>query len=136
MHLATNIAAFGIVVCSGLGFAAGQGSSTFRFAFTEKPGQYGVGLKVVEQYDHSRTFQLEGGSSEKSAGPGSLRPLQTLAREAKAETNWRLRDDLETSVANLMESFDPAQAAAFFCKTDSVRYDAFSGRRRRALERE
>jgi dienelactone hydrolase len=78
VHLATNIAAFGIVVCSGLGFAAGQGSSTFRFSFTEKPGQYGVGLKVVEQYDHSRTFQLEGGSSEKSADPGSPRPLQTL----------------------------------------------------------
>ena len=35
---------------------AGQGGSTFRFALTEKPGQYGVGLRVVEQYDHSRTF--------------------------------------------------------------------------------
>jgi dienelactone hydrolase len=78
VHFATSIAAFGIVVYSGLGIAAGQGSATFRFAFTEKPGQYGVGLRVVEQYDRSRTFILEGESSEKPAGARSLRPLQTL----------------------------------------------------------
>ena len=28
-----------------------------RFHFTEKPGPYAVGLKVVEQYDFSRTFR-------------------------------------------------------------------------------
>jgi dienelactone hydrolase len=78
VHLATSIAAFEIFWCSCLGFAAGQGSSAFRFAFTESPGPHGVGLRVVEQYDHSRTFQREGGSSEKSADAGSPRPLQTL----------------------------------------------------------
>ena len=89
MHLATNIAAFGIIVCSGLGLAAGQGSSAFRFVFTEEPGQYGVGLRVVEQYDHSRTFQLEGGSSDKSASVGSPRPLQTLVWYPAPRSNNR-----------------------------------------------
>jgi hypothetical protein len=27
------------------------------FPFTEKPGPHAVGLKVVEQYDYSRTFR-------------------------------------------------------------------------------
>jgi len=89
VHLATSIAAFGIIVCSGLGLAAGQGSSTFRFVFTEEPGQYGVGLRVVEQYDHSRTFQLEGGSSDKSASVGSPRPLQTLVWYPAPRSNNR-----------------------------------------------
>jgi pimeloyl-ACP methyl ester carboxylesterase len=89
VHLATRIAAFGIVVCSGLGIGAGQGSSTFRFVFTEKPGQYGVGLRVVEQYDRSRTVQLEGGSSEESASAGSPRPLQTLVWYPAPSSNNR-----------------------------------------------
>lgn len=45
------------------GFARSQA----LFRFTEQPGTYAVGLKVVEQYDNSRTFDGE-----------RARPLQTL----------------------------------------------------------
>ncbi len=34
--------------------ATAQGVPNFQFRFTEKPGPYSVGLKVLEQYDRSR----------------------------------------------------------------------------------
>ena len=45
--------------------------TAFQFQFTETPGPYAVGLKVIEQYDRTRSFQNEKAQS----GP---RPLQTL----------------------------------------------------------
>ena len=33
--------------------------SQFQFQFSEKPGRYAVGFKVVEQYDRSRNFQTD-----------------------------------------------------------------------------
>lgn len=41
------------------------------FHFVQKPGLYGVGLKIVEHYDRSRVYQHE-------EGVESSRPLQTL----------------------------------------------------------
>lgn len=52
--------------------AVAQASS---FRFLEKPGPYPVGLKVVNQYDHTRTFPSSHGKSSTRMGP---RPLQTL----------------------------------------------------------
>lgn len=55
-----------------------QAASTFQFKFTELPGVYAVGFKVVDQYDRARSFRLEGaapGNPETAVGP---RPLQTL----------------------------------------------------------
>ena len=40
-------------VCHGSVFAASQ---TSPFKFLQKPGPYPVGLKVVDQYDRSRTY--------------------------------------------------------------------------------
>jgi hypothetical protein len=93
-----------------------QGSSTFRFAFTEKPGQYGVGLKVVEQYDHSRTFQLEGGSSETSAGPGRPQPLQTLVWYPAPSSGNRTMTfgDYETLIKTEVSCSFRARWMAFF----------------------
>jgi pimeloyl-ACP methyl ester carboxylesterase len=55
-----------------------QAVSTFQFKFTEFPGAYSVGLKVVDQYDRSRGFHVEGGTSASPETAESPRPLQTL----------------------------------------------------------
>ncbi len=51
-------------------------AQTNPFQFLDSPGPYPVGLKVVDQYDHSRTFPcaLEGKPGQKDCA----RPLQTL----------------------------------------------------------
>ncbi len=48
------------------------------FQFTEKPGPHGVGLKVVEQYDHSRTYRRLTDALGKPYQGERARPLQTL----------------------------------------------------------
>jgi dienelactone hydrolase len=78
VHIAVRCTASFILLCSALNGATAQPDSAFRFRFSEKPGPYGVGLKVVEQYDRSRSFQVE---SDPSSGPTVAegpRPLQTL----------------------------------------------------------
>jgi tetratricopeptide (TPR) repeat protein len=48
------------------------------FHFEPKPGPYGVGLKVVEQYDHSRVFRSATDALGKPYVGERDRPLQTL----------------------------------------------------------
>jgi pimeloyl-ACP methyl ester carboxylesterase len=48
------------------------------FRFTEKPGMYAVGLKVVEQYDFSRTYRPKVNAEGKPTVGARARPLQTL----------------------------------------------------------
>jgi pimeloyl-ACP methyl ester carboxylesterase len=62
-----------------LGTAAcnAQAAPAFQFRFTEKPGPYAVGLKVVDQYDRSRVFQNASEDPAKPASEGP-RPLQIL----------------------------------------------------------
>lgn len=53
-------------------------SAATAFQFLGAPGRYPVGLKVVDQYDHSRTFPGSfDGTAERSQHEGS-RPVQTL----------------------------------------------------------
>lgn len=56
--------------------ARSQGAN--RFHFTERPGAYAVGLKVVEQYDPSRTWGPKVDSLGKQRQDNLERPLQTL----------------------------------------------------------
>lgn len=49
-----------------------------RFRFTEKPGPNAVGLKVVEQYDFSRTYRSLTDELGKPYQRERARPLQTL----------------------------------------------------------
>ena len=49
-----------------------------RFHFTEKPGPHAVGLKVVEQYDFSRTYRSLTDELGKPYQGDRARPLQTL----------------------------------------------------------
>jgi hypothetical protein len=48
------------------------------FHFTEKPGPYAVGLKVVDQYDFSRTYRPKIDAEGKPTRGERARPLQTL----------------------------------------------------------
>jgi tetratricopeptide (TPR) repeat protein len=48
------------------------------FHFEPKPGPYGVGLKVVEQYDHSRVYRSANDALGKPYVGERDRPLQTL----------------------------------------------------------
>jgi pimeloyl-ACP methyl ester carboxylesterase len=58
--------------------ATAQEVPNFQFRFTEKPGPYTVGLKVIEQYDRSRVFHSTSDVTGKSATLDGFRPLQTL----------------------------------------------------------
>jgi hypothetical protein len=48
------------------------------FQFTEKAGLYAVGLKIVEQYDYSRSYGYSTDDLGKPYGGERARPLQTL----------------------------------------------------------
>jgi pimeloyl-ACP methyl ester carboxylesterase len=58
------------------GVARSQETSSFQFSFDQPFGKYAVGLRVVEQYDRSRSFSADPAGRSDSTGPG--RPLQTL----------------------------------------------------------
>ena len=58
--------------------ATAQEVPNFQFRFTEKPGPYSVGHKVIEQYDRSRVFHSTIDGTGKSATVDGFRPLQTL----------------------------------------------------------
>jgi pimeloyl-ACP methyl ester carboxylesterase len=53
-------------------------AQTSSFRFLEKPGLYPVGLKVVNQYDHSRSFPSAPRVPGKPPIKDGARPLQTL----------------------------------------------------------
>jgi dienelactone hydrolase len=78
MHITIRCAAAFALLCSTAHVAIAQADSAFQFRFTEKPGPYGVGLKVVEQYDRSRNFQVDSESPGGPPAPAGPRPLQTL----------------------------------------------------------
>lgn len=69
---------FAILILGSFGLAHGQNAPGFQFHFSDEPGPYVVGLKVVEQYDPSRTFQIQSGSPQNRLAGKSARPIQTL----------------------------------------------------------
>jgi pimeloyl-ACP methyl ester carboxylesterase len=68
-------AVLALCICSGSVFAVSQTSS---FQFLQKPGPYPVGLKVVDQYDRSRTYPESPKDRSNSSVGENARPLQTL----------------------------------------------------------
>jgi pimeloyl-ACP methyl ester carboxylesterase len=54
------------------------GQTTASFQFTEKPGPHAVGLRVIEQFDYSRTYRAETDNLGKPYTGERARPLQTL----------------------------------------------------------
>ena len=69
------IACFSLCICFGSVFAVSQTSS---FQFLQKPGPHPVGLKVVDQYDHSRAYPASSKTLSKSPVGDNARSLQTL----------------------------------------------------------
>ena len=66
-----------------------------RFQFTEKPGAYAVGLKIVHQYDYSRTWHSAVDELGQPFSGERARPLQTLIwypAEKTAGSTMTLRD--------------------------------------------
>ena len=58
-------------------FTAGA-QTTSRFRFAEQPGPNAVGLKIVEQYDYTRTFHQSMRALGKPSSGERARPIQTL----------------------------------------------------------
>jgi dienelactone hydrolase len=53
-------------------------SQTSEFQFLQKRGPYPVGLKVVDQYDRTRSYPASARDSSNASPGGDARPLQTL----------------------------------------------------------
>jgi dienelactone hydrolase len=75
------VASFGIVasvIAALAGATAASAQNAPIFQFTEKPGPFQVGLKVVEQYDYSRVYRHSTDALGKPYLGERARPLQTL----------------------------------------------------------
>ena len=69
----------GVVCCAFVLNTAIAGSEgTTKFQFTEKPGPFAVGLKVVHQYDYSRTWHSTVDELGQPYKGERARPLETL----------------------------------------------------------
>ena len=77
MRTERKMIAFFVVICALLTAVHGQGPPLFHF--TEKPGPYPVGLKVVEQYDYSRIYRSKINDLDKPHQGERARPLQTAS---------------------------------------------------------
>jgi hypothetical protein len=64
-----------LCACSGSALAVSQSAS---FRFLQKSGPFPVGLKVVNQYDRTRSYPASPAGRSKSSVGESPRPLQTL----------------------------------------------------------
>jgi dienelactone hydrolase len=71
-----SLAAIWLTVVASSASPASQGGHLFHF--TESPGPYAVGLKVVEQYDESRTYLAATDALGRPNRAERARPLQTL----------------------------------------------------------
>ena len=78
MHLRPFPVALIVFSALGLVVVGAQAETEFQFRFTEQPGPYAVGLKVVEQYDVSRVFEIASDEPGKAAPTEGRRPLQML----------------------------------------------------------
>ena len=75
MKIRIFAAVLALCICSGSGFAVSQ---TPPFQFLQEPGPYPVGLKVVDQYDQSRTYPASPKNPSKPSMGEDARPMQTL----------------------------------------------------------
>ena len=102
MKLLSGCVALGLLAgCCAAGEA--QGAAGFAFRFTEAPGPYAVGLKVLPQYDRTRVFQAEG-TGKAVKGP---RPIQILVwYPAEASTTQRMTLGDYAELVKTETSFD------------------------------
>src|SRR5271156_4039154 len=87
MTASLRIASFAFLTLS-IPFAASAQTAPL-FHFTEPPGPHQVGLKVVEQYDYSRTYRHTTDDLGKPYQGERARPLQTLIWYPAEKSNAR-----------------------------------------------
>jgi pimeloyl-ACP methyl ester carboxylesterase len=73
-----RIAAAALIFVAAIGACQAAAGNAAPFRLEEKPGRYGVGLKVVEQYDYSRVFAPRIDAMGLPYQGERARPLQTL----------------------------------------------------------
>jgi dienelactone hydrolase len=78
MHQHLRLTALFAFTCFGFASARAQTTPTFSFEFRQKPGLYAVGLRVVEQYDRSRSLRAASAIPTNAPATEGPRPLQTL----------------------------------------------------------
>lgn len=107
---------YALIVCA-WGFSISAMAQTSTFRFTEKPGPYAAGLKVVEQYDRSRVYRALTDSLGQPFKGERARPLQTLvwypakASSGKAMTVGDYVDLLATETT--FDSPEPAVVKSY-----------------------
>ena len=117
------VASFAVVFVSILAGA----QNPQRFQFTEKPGPHAVGLKVVQQYDYSRTWRSTVDELGQPYKGERARPLQTLiwypaAKTGKA-TTMTVRDYEMLSLTEI--DFEKEVTPADLGDQDKGRKDTF-----------
>src|SRR5579859_1978901 len=102
-----------LLVFAASAFAVAQSAalpdSTAHFTFAPKPGPYPVGLRVVFQYDYSRTFNEAVDILGKPTKEELARPIQTLIWYPAQKSNNQsvvLGDYLALSVKELEPAAD------------------------------
>lgn len=101
------------LLIAGLYFASENAKSQTPFRFTETAGSYGVGLNVVQQYDHSRNFQGKTDDKGKTADGERARPLQTLVwYPAKKTSNKAMTVDDYKGLLATETNFSSSQVPA------------------------
>ncbi len=121
-RLLTRFTTFFTMAFIGFTSALAQTAPAFHFEFVEKPGQYSVGLKVVEQYDRSRSFQASTASTGNPVATTGPRPLQTLVwypAEKSSQATMTFGDygaliKTETSFGKPVEQGKPQSFVAAF----------------------
>jgi dienelactone hydrolase len=94
------------------------------FAFTQKPGKYAVGLKVVNQYDYSRTY-ISVDALGKPVTTEVARPIETLVwypAESSAKTHMVYGDYVD--LAAMKDNFAPSAAFVAAIKKEKDDYKA------------
>jgi pimeloyl-ACP methyl ester carboxylesterase len=133
-----SIGFFSLGICSGLIIAVPR---TSTFQFLQKPGPYPVGLKVVDQYDRSRSYPSAPKHSLKPSVSDDARSLQTLlwypslrsttkpmtigdyVRLADTEIRFNAPDEKENRWRSLLKtSFDVPLSAVREAKPAKGRY--------------
>jgi tetratricopeptide (TPR) repeat protein len=119
---ARALAGFALVVVSVLAGAQSQQ----RFQFTEKAGPHAVGLKVVQQYDYSRTWRSTVDELGQPYSGERARPLQTLIWYPAAKSSKPTMTVRDYELLSLTEiDFDKKPTAADLGDRDSGRKSTF-----------
>ncbi len=104
-----------ILLASLLLLAAAYASAATGFAFTETPGPYGVGFRVVRQYDYTRAYRgpYDLFTGERTTGERA-RPIQTLVWYPAPKSGAPMRYADYLALIGSEERFDrsPTEEAA------------------------